>query len=224
MTVEEVLALLQAHGDARARAVWERFRGRQEGLAYYGCSITIIKKLLKMVPKDDALALALWHTPVHDARLLATYLMDGKAFSYAEALALVANACEVETADKLASYVLVKCKHAVALCEALIGPGPNFTRRCGFALLYALAKGGKPLPEALLAHGLALIGTELQTVPNWVKDSMNTALLGYAKQPAPWPAQALAVAEALGPITVDYGETSCTTPDAARALRKVVLG
>jgi len=85
--------------------------------------------------------------------------------------------------------------------------------RAAYMMLYRFADH-KSLTESDLMGYLAVIRRELQTAPNWVKDGMNCTLMGIGAVSPALNAEAQAVCRALGPIEVDYGDTSCQTPNA----------
>ena len=79
--------------------------------------------------------------------------------------------------------------------------------------------------ERLAAHALAVGGleTEIGDERNWVREAMNYALIAIGSRSVSLNQQAAAIAERLGKIEIDYGDTSCQAPDARANLASVRL-
>jgi 3-methyladenine DNA glycosylase AlkD len=71
VTVEEILSELQQSGDPQRVAVLKRF-----GAAFpaFGVDLPALRSLAKRIGHDHELALALWQTPVREARILASLI------------------------------------------------------------------------------------------------------------------------------------------------------
>jgi 3-methyladenine DNA glycosylase AlkD len=67
MFLEEVMASLRAAGTEQNRKIYPRHGVKNE---VFGVSFADLGKLKKQIKIDHALALALWSTGVHDARIL----------------------------------------------------------------------------------------------------------------------------------------------------------
>jgi hypothetical protein len=86
-------------------------------------------------------------------------------------------------------------------------------RRCGFALLYQIARDNKKLPDSWFIPLVERIGKELQSEENFVKDTMNSALFAIGKRSAQLNHFALETAKSIGKVIVDYGDNSCQAID-----------
>src|SRR3989304_5283911 len=76
MEMKEALAALEKEGTAQNRKVYAR---HGVGEDQYGVSYAALKALAKKIKTDHTLALALWGTGNHDARILATMIADPAA-------------------------------------------------------------------------------------------------------------------------------------------------
>ena len=65
---------------------------------------------------------------------------------------------------------------------------------------------------------LGEIEKRIHKEPNWVKDAMNTALISIGSVDKKLNAKALLSAKKIGKVEVEYGDTSCLTPDALEQL------
>lgn len=89
MTVEAVLGYLRVREDPEARAGMARV-GIDTSRALGGTSVPALRSMARRIGKDHALALELWGTGIHEARLLATMVDDPRAVTEAQMEAWVA--------------------------------------------------------------------------------------------------------------------------------------
>ena len=76
MDLAEVLADLERQGTEANRKAYARHGVFAE---MYGVSFTALRTAAKRIGRDEALAVALWETANHDARVLATMILDERA-------------------------------------------------------------------------------------------------------------------------------------------------
>jgi 3-methyladenine DNA glycosylase AlkD len=185
----------------------------------YGVSYTNLGRLRKKIKTDHALALKLWATANHDARILATMIAEPDE---AESKMLDAWATDLDNyvlADALAGFA-GRTKHRKKKMERWTRSKKEWIGRAGWHLLAKLAGGDKELPDAYLEEYLDTIEKSIHTRKNHVRDAMNTALIAIGMRNSSLEKKALAAAGRIGKVDVDHGETSCKTPDAASYLLK----
>jgi hypothetical protein len=76
------------------------------------------------------------------------------------------------------------------------------------------------LPDAFFEPHLARIERDIHAEKNRVREAMNNALIAIGMRDDALEARALAVAQTIGKVHVDHGETGCKTPDALSYIRK----
>jgi hypothetical protein len=76
------------------------------------------------------------------------------------------------------------------------------------------------LPDGFFEPYLARIERDIKTAKNRVRQAMNNALIAIGMRNDALEGCALAVAQAIGKVSVDHGQTSCKTPDASAYIRK----
>ncbi|MFW5701315.1 MAG: DNA alkylation repair protein, partial [Bacteroidota bacterium] len=76
MTTEQAIQEIKAIADPRAIKIWER--GGMDTSKYLGANLTGLKKIAKKIGRDNDLAMDIWRTGFHDAKLLATYICEPK--------------------------------------------------------------------------------------------------------------------------------------------------
>ena len=214
MELKEVLNKLQELGDERARKIWAR-----TGLDvsnYYGVNLTKLKKLAKDIKKDHGLALELWETGIHDAKLLATMVEDPKQATEDQIDKWISEAQHWDLSDKLASNVVVKTPFAEKKIEEWLIVDKEFYRRSAFALIGGLAKNKKSQLD--FDSYLDLISDALDDKYNFVRDGANMALISVGARSKELHQKALKIAKDHGKVEVDYGDNSCEALDAVKHL------
>jgi 3-methyladenine DNA glycosylase AlkD len=215
-TVEEILTDLEGMADPRAVVIWQRMG--LETTHYLGVGLTKINNYSKSVGKSQEVAEALWKTGIHDARLLATFIAEPKKISAELAEEWMNTAAFWDLSDKICTNVIAKTSFGPEKMRAwTAAENPEFKRRSGFMLLARIAPTGKIDEEELSAY-LQMIEREVTGERNWVKEAMNWALICIGGVDAALHTEALTIARRLGPIDVDYGDSSCKSPDAVTHL------
>lgn len=217
MTLSQTLTVLRKAGTAQNRKVYARHGVLGE---QFGVSFAELGKLRKRIGTDPALALKLWATGNHDARILATMVADPDRMSSRDLDAWARDLDSYVIADALASFV----GHAPCArrkYETWSGRKAEFTAACGWNLLAHLALDqDADLTDPWLRRQLMIITTGIHDRPNRVRHSMNQALIAIGVRNAALEKSALAAAGKIGKVEVDHGETSCRTPDATAYIAK----
>lgn len=211
MPLKDTLAALEKAGTAQNRKIYGR-----HGVAgpQYGVSFAVLKKLKKTIGTDQQLAVSLWATGNHDARILATMVADPAAFGVRELDARVRELDNYVVTDAF-SAVVAGNPHARGRVDAWRDRKAEFVSACAFNVLAMLAlhEGGGP-DEAWLRGQLAVIEAEIHTRPNRTRHSMNQALIAIGARGGALEKAAVAAARRIGKVEVDHGRTGCRTPDA----------
>ncbi len=117
--------------------------------------------------------------------------------------------------DSYVASVVARSEHARTKAEAWRGSAAELEGRAGWMLSAQLARE-PALPDPWFAACLREIAEGIHAAPNRKREAMNSALIAIGGYREALREQALAVADAVGEVEIDYGETYCTTP-AARA-------
>ena len=218
MTETEVMQQLRSLGKEQTVKTYRR-HGVWGGV--FGVSYGDLGKLKTRIKVDHALAVALWRTGNHDARVLATMVADPAALDELTLDAWVRDLDSYPIADAFAGLA-ARAPAARRMMERWMTSDDEWVGRAGWLVLARLAGEAGALGDAELAGYLPTIEREIHTRPNRVRDAMNSALIAIGIRNAPLREQALAAAARIGPVAVDHGDTSCTTPDAAEYISKTV--
>lgn len=217
MDLAAVITTLRQQGRDKTRAIYRRHGA---GEACYGVPYADLKALAKQVKVDQALALGLWASGVHDARVLATMVADPKRIASAVLDGWAGDLSNRILADALAGLA-ARSPHAAALSERWIASDQEWIASAGWSLLAARAsQPSDALSEADARGWIDTIRTGLPAQPNQVRHAMNNALIALGLRGDSLREAALAAARALGPVQVDHGATDCKTPDAEAAILK----
>lgn len=216
MDLSATLAQLEAYGTAQNRNVYPR---HGVGPNLYGVSYANLGKLKKTIRQDHALALALWDTGNHDARVLATMIADPR-----QATPALLEAW----ADDLDNYVLTdavtKLAFRTAFAEAMMRDwmeaADEWRGRAGWSLLSHLANKDTKHDDAYYRAFLPTIEARIHGAPNKTRDAMNSALMAIGLRNESLAEEAIATARRIGPVEVDHGATACVTPAAEPYIRK----
>lgn len=214
MTTRDVLKQLEAMGTEQNRKIYARHGGKPP---MFGVSYANLYKLQKQIKCDHPLALELWNTGNHDARVLATMIADPARFDLKTANAWL-KACDNRGLADHVAGVASKSPHAGKLAEKWRGTASEFVGQAGWGLTARLV-GESAYSDDYFADLLPLIESKIHSAKNWTKYTMYTALIAIGCRPA-LTASAIATAKRIGKVEVDHGETGCKTPDAVEYIKK----
>jgi len=215
MTLKETLTQLKAAGSAQTRKTYAR---HGVGPKQFGVSYAVLGQLTRKIKRDHALALGLWDSGWHDARVLATFIADPQQMDAATLDAWVVEGSNRALAGGLGKFAAAT-PHAEALAAKWCADSREFVATTGWDTVAQLALNST-LPDAKFAALLKTIERDLHGSLNQVRYSMNGALIAIGCRNAKLEKLAVATAKRIGPVEVDHGDTSCKTPDAAAYIAK----
>ncbi len=218
MTVKEVLDQLHALSDPRAVRNWERIGNDPKN--YIGVALTKLKNLAKKIKKNHELSLELWKTGIHDARVLACLIADPLRVTEAQIDEWMKQIRNTELGDQIANYVVSGGPFAMKKMKQWTKSKDEWTKRTGYMLVAAMAGHPQILSDEDLEAILETIEEEIHRSPNYARDGMNWALIKIGYRSTALNKLAMAAAKRIGPVQVDYGDTSCKVPDAIAYLQR----
>lgn len=218
MDAKTVLKELEKMGSEQTRKTYRR---HGVGDNQFGVSYANLGKLTKQIKRDHNLALQLWESGNHDARVLATMIGDP---AQANDKLLEAWVKELENftltgafsgfASQAPSASKKMAKWTKSKSEMIGG--------AGWLMLAHLARINNELPDEFFEPYLEIIGKEIHARKNRVRDAMNSALIAIGIRNDNLRKKALATAKKVGKVEVDHGDTNCKTPAAAEYIQKAV--
>ncbi len=214
MQVEEVLSRLHELTDPRAVAVWARMNVSPE--RYIGVNLTRLKVVAKEIKRNHPLAL--WATAIHDAKLLATMIEDPRKVTEEQIDRQIAQVYSPDLCDRYCTNVVAKTPLLLTKISQWAQHPEEMYKRGGYTLIATLARSDTLTEDAFFAAYLPAIEAEIATERNWVREAMNYTLIAIGSRTSDLNQAAAAVAQRIGPIKIDYGDTSCKNPDALASL------
>jgi len=216
MTPDQAMARLKAKARPDALPHMARY-----GIATsnaFGVAVPELRKIAREAKRDHALALALWQTGVHDARLLATMVAEPARVNEAAALRLARDFRSWDLCDQCCLNLYRFLPFAHGLVRTLAAREEEFVKRAGFSLLAVLAVHDKRADDPVLLAFLPLIEAGANDPRLLVRKSVNWALRQIGKRNPALNLEAIAAAER---ILKQGGPARWVASDAMRELRDV---
>jgi 3-methyladenine DNA glycosylase AlkD len=218
MNTTEVLQQLEAMGTAQNRKVYTR---HGVGQNQFGVSVANLKMLKKKIKVDQALAQSLWETGNHDARMLAAMIAAPKQIDDQTLEAWGRDLDNYVIADVFSGLVSQSLL-ARQKMEMWTEAESEWVGQAGWNLLAHLAMKDETLADGYFRPYLAIIERDIHRRKNRVRYSMNSALIAIGIRNEILQAEAIAVAQKIGQVEVDHGETNCKTPEAIEYIKRTV--
>jgi 3-methyladenine DNA glycosylase AlkD len=190
--IDEILAELRAMGSEANRAGMARYGINVDHA--FGVSVYELRKIAKRVGRDHELALALWATGNHEARLLACFVDDPAAVTERQMESWARGFDSWDLCDQATTSLFDQTPHAWAKAREWAGRDEEWVRRGGFALMAGLAVHDKAADDRAFLKLLPLIERAATDERNFVKKAVNWALRNLGKRNRALNAAAIACA------------------------------
>jgi 3-methyladenine DNA glycosylase AlkD len=182
VTADEILAKLQQLGSPENVAGMARF-----GIApvvAYGVPAPAMQKLAREVGVDSNLAVRLWNTGVHDARILAAYVMNPDHLTRREMDRWAKQFDSWAVCDNACMHLFRKTPFAWEKAVDWSERKEEFVKRAAFALIATLAVHDKKADNRVFLAFLPVIERAAHDERNFVKKAVNWALRQIGKRNA----------------------------------------
>jgi 3-methyladenine DNA glycosylase AlkD len=216
MTAAELIAALRTHANPANVAGMARYGINTKGTL--GVSIPVIRALARTARGNHALALELWESGIHEARILATLVADPALFTRSQANRWARDFDSWDVCDQACSNLIRHTPYAFEQAARWARARREFVRRAGFALMAGLVVKAKTVPDAQFEAFLPLIVEAATDDRNMVKKAVNWALRCIGKRNARLLGKAIAAAEEIRRI--DSRAARWIAADALRELRR----
>ncbi len=216
MKLSEAMQALKQSGTAQNRKVYRR---HGVGEKQFGVSYANLGKLQKSIRQDHALALGLWDSGVHDARVLATMVADPQQMKSSDLDRWSKDLDNYVVTDafvKLAS----QSRFAKAKINKWLRARNEWVASAGWGLVACLGDEDGVLTDAEAEEYLNTLERDIHQQKNRVRHTMNMALICLGLRSEKFKRMAVSAASRIGKVEVDHGETNCKTPDAAAYIEK----
>ena len=215
MEVKEIVDRLRSMGDEKAVEGMARF-GIQSSNSF-GVSVPKLRTLAREVGRDHLLAMRLWETELHDARLLATMVDNPEEVTIDQMDRWVRDFDSWDVVDGSCGNLFDKTPFAVAKAKEWCKREEEFVKRAGFVLMAELAVHDKQAKDGLFLEFLPLIMGGASDERNFVKKAVNWALRQIGKRNLKL--NKAAVSTALKIQKIDSGAAKWIASDALRELK-----
>ena len=180
MTADQVITNLKQLANAQAVEGMARF-GIRPAQAL-GISIPTLRKMAKAIGRNQALALALWDSGIHEARILASMIAEPQLVS-AELMEEWVNDFDTwDVCDQVCGNLFDKTPYAYQKAIEWCQQEKEFVRRAGFVMMAELAVHDKQAQDEDFVQFFPLIKHYADDERNFVKKAVNWALRQIGKR------------------------------------------
>jgi 3-methyladenine DNA glycosylase AlkD len=218
--VASVMKQLEKLGTEQTRKTF-RNHGAQGDL--FGVKVGDLKKLLKQLRGEQALAMELWETNNSDAMYLASFIADGQQMTSSQLNQWAKTAWWSMLSDFAVPYVAAEHAKATQFAIKWMKSKQESVAACGWAT-YSLAvavRSDDTLDLEEIKGLLKFVELNIHSAPNQIRSGMNNFVISIGCYVKPLLAAAKATANKIGKVDVDVGKTSCKIPLASSYIAKV---
>jgi 3-methyladenine DNA glycosylase AlkD len=180
MEYEEILKQLKSLSDPKAVAGMARFGINPKNT--YGVSIPNLRKMAKQIGRDHLLALRLWNSGIHEARILASLIDLPEEVAEEQMENWVKDFDSWGVCDQVCSNLFDQTRFAYQKAIQWSKRSEEFVKRAGFVLMAALAVHDKEAKDRKFSKFLPIIRREAIDERNFVKKAVNWALRQIGKR------------------------------------------
>lgn len=193
MSKEEIIQELKKNANPKNVIGMKRF-GIQ-GKNMLGISVTFLRKFAKKIPKDHKLAIGLWNTGIHEAKMLATMIDELEKVTEVQMDKWVKDFDSWDICDGACMNLLCKTPFVDKKIYEYAKSEKEFVRRTAFTLIACLSFKKKEWKDKDFIKYFDLIEEYSFDERNFVKKAVNWALRQIGKRNAKLNAKAIKVAE-----------------------------
>lgn len=219
-TLKEVMDELKKYGNEQTRKMYARYKIPG---ARYGVKVSDLKKIVKQIKGNQALALELYETENYDAMYLAGLVADGSLMTKKQLESWAKNATCGILAQYTVAWVAAESSHAVNLAKKWMRSRTE-TIACSGWNTYAGIIATKPDDEldfAEIKELLKEVVDKIDSADNEVRYTMNGFVIAVGSYVQPLLKAAKSAAKKIGTVEVDMGDTGCKVPVATDYIVKV---
>jgi len=180
ITLEHLMDEIKSKGTPNAVAGMARF-GIQTGTAL-GVSIPQLRELAKEAGTNHDVALKLWKTGIHEARILASMIDDPAMVSEEQMEKWAADFDSWDVVDGCCGNLFDKTEFAIRKAHEWSKRKEEYVKRAGFVLMAEMAVHDKKASNKTFLDFLPVIVREAADDRNFVKKAVNWALRQIGKR------------------------------------------
>jgi len=148
----------------------------------FGVSIYKLRPFAKEIGTNHQLALQLWDSGIHDARLLAVFIEDPNLVTSEQMDSWAAVFDSWDVCDQTCTSLFDRTKYAWKKVFEWAKRDEEFVRRAAFSIIAGLAVHDKAAPDQQFEKLFSLISLYAVDERNYVKKAVNWALRNIGKR------------------------------------------
>ncbi len=180
MTSKEIIIQLKKHSNPKDKQGMARFGINPEYAI--GVRVPVLRNLAKKTGKDHKLALELWKTKIHEARMLAGMIDEPEKVTNKQLEEWVKEFNSWDLCDQCCANLFDKLPIAWKKAIGWAKKDEEFIRRAGFALMACLAWHNKDAKDKDFLKFFPSIKKYAMDERNFVKKAVNWALRQIGKR------------------------------------------
>ena len=180
MDADSVLARLRSMASRKNVEGMARFGIRTTNTL--GISLWDLRKVAKEIGTDHSLALTLWNSGIHEARMLASFVDDPARVTEVQMDAWVRDIDPWDVCDTVTTDLFYRTPFAREKAFQWSRTRQEFVKRAGFAMIAGIAWHDKGAEDAAFLPFLDAIAREATDDRNFVRKAVNWALRNIGKR------------------------------------------
>jgi 3-methyladenine DNA glycosylase AlkD len=160
-----------------------------------GISIYQLRPLAKKIGKNHMLALRLWNSGIHDARLLACFIDDPTQVTSEQMDTWADDFDSWDICDQACTSLFDQTPYAYKKVQQWSEDDKEFKKRAAFSLIAGLAVHDKNAPDSTFEQFFSLFIKHAADSRNYVKKAVNWALRNIGKRNQHLNKQAIQIAQ-----------------------------
>lgn len=160
-----------------------------------GVSIPALRAIAKKIKYNHTLALQLWNTGIHEARILASMVDDPELVTTKQINEWVKDFNSWDLCDQVCGNLFDRTKHVAASIKKFSNSKQEFIKRTAFTLMAEYAVHNKSAGDEEFIAYLSIIEREAYDNRNFVTKAINWALRGIGKRNKTLHAEAIKTAK-----------------------------
>lgn len=180
MEYVQVLSRLRSLGSEKAREGMARYGIKTDNAL--GVSVYALRAFARELGRDHGLALELWSSGLHEARMLACFVDEPDKVSAEQMESWVLDFDSWDLCDQCCSNLFDKTPFAYQKALEWSKRSEEFVKRAGFALMASLSVHDKSAVDEKFTQFFPAIRREAGDDRNYVKKAVNWALRQIGKR------------------------------------------
>lgn len=221
MTLSEIMEELRLMGSEQTKQIFMRHGATEP---FFGVKVGDMKTIVKRTKKNHELSLALYETGNSDAMYLAGLIADEKKISADELQKWAENATWYMISEYTVAWIAAESAHGWQLGNSWIHSDIEKIAASGWATLSNCLSltPDESLDLDAIRTLLHTIETTIHDAPNRVRYTMNGFVIAVGSAVKPLLEEAKQVAENIGKVSVNVGNTACKVPFAPEYIEKLI--